>query len=469
MPTDNFPPRLKNDGLTSLMLQQPVGFPNPKAYVNPVADPESAASARAGVGGVAAFCTFGDSNTARGISILSAPSNTYSHYGYTWPTWVGPASLQRCQWVANFAESSQRIIWNQAAQNNLENQINSFFSTGAAAISTHCAVMIGTNDVSSKPSDAAAELRRQLLRLRKYKVVLSTIYPADATNNYATGGTYDGNTVRWQWILVFNELVKQIALELRSFVTLVDSFAIAVDSTSSTSLAKSGMLEDGLHSNTLFAQRVGTAYANAMCQGLPSQYDWITSNACVQSLVNAAAPDRPGNILSNPCMVAGTTVATGFTVTTNGSATNTSSLVANPNGYGNCQQLAVDMGASGDFVRMSSGSLISEISAGDTLFAEAFVRIPASSGICTPRLQMGFTIDGLNYFRTAFELPSNAAQKGQLDACDLLIRTPDIVIPNFSTFTLANTTLTFFADRDGTAGNVLVGQYRVQKKKAIAT
>lgn len=411
--------------------------------------------------GFANLAIVGDSNDS---AMLNRSATVLEHQAHGWGTWVGPQSFQRVQVVWNEATGGQEILPDPGQTNGLATQIDNFLSSPVAAVTTHVSIKMGTNDADTQPSVVAQELARQVKRLDGYRVLLHAVPPAGAGANSQT--TFDGITTRGQWIMRMNQYIKQIAKNNPFWITFIDDYGIMVDSASATGQAKAGMLYDdatvGLHYNNLTAQRISQAVVNSICKGMPEQYDWLTSAGDVSSL-QAGVTEKSMNINPNGLFTASAGgLGTGYTESVNAGVTHTASIVAHPNGFGNCQQLSISATAQNGFSRLQGPSFNTQLSPGDSIWGQMWIRIPGNSGLCAPRLLLTVVVDGVTYTRTCFaNVMANAAQ---IDGCDLLVRTPTLDLPAGVAVTTANLQLTNFAYQAGTANsNLLVGQVECRK------
>lgn len=417
------------------------------------------------VGGLVNVALFGDSNTS---AMNNASGTTVEHQAHGYGSYIAPCSMQRVQVSWNSATGGQQVVPTGGTTNCLSVQIDDFLASSDADTTSAAVVMMGSNDIVTAPSTVASALLVQLKRLRPRKVYLCTIPPAAGTTNTSTA-TYDSaGTVRWQWIMRYNALIRQIARDHASWITLVDVHAIGVDSTSATAVAKTNYIYDsattGLHTSNYYALLIGQAIASAATSGLPSQYDWTTSAADLSTLA-ASAIEPPTNVLSNGLITAGSGTGTGWTLSNGVSATHTPSIVSNPNGYGSCQQLAATMTAANDYVRASNSGWNTRLSNTDSIFGQVWVRLPADT-VCAPRLYMSVVCGGVTYVATCFANTMNNAG-ANLPAVDMLVRTPILTLPGSGSITSADFQLTNFAKGAGT-GDILFGQAEVRRIVSVS-
>jgi lysophospholipase L1-like esterase len=194
----------------------------------------------------------------------------------------------------------------------------------------------------------------------------------------------------------------------RGNVTVVDLASVVVDPVSATASARANYLYDNIHPRNIGAQAMGAELARVWMQSVPEAPQLLSSNADNQAF-NAAST----NILDNGLMVAGTTLATGFSSSVTGSGATTDSLVARSDGFGNDQQRVITFGANNDSVRMFTSDVKARIADGDTVVMSC--EVTPSAMTATRVIRASLTLTGAS--------SSLSATTMQLDATNDLAMT----------------------------------------------
>lgn len=394
----------------------------------------------------------GDSNTANAFS--DAYTNTCNGYA----AFVGPLSRGRLQVIYSGATGGQEIVPDVGQTNSLSVQIDNLLSNSLYQYVDDVVVMLGTNDMDTAPDTVLAAYQAQLARLSAKRVWVSTIYPVGAT--LVDVATVDANTPRWVWIHAFNrglfDLVQRLGVKYR----IIDTFTALASATSAKGQAATGAMgTDDLHSSTYGACLAGQAVVNALCTGMPATYPYVTSAADYAANTGAtSSPYKPNNIHPDPLFAASSSwTASGSGVT--GAAL---SLVSNDiTGIGQLCRITADATAAvaQSYLRATGVSCAARAFAGDTVYAELLVRVPAGHVAGTIRLGLSVNITGTgagNYNLYDHAMPNQTSYPGSLKTLStgelvMLLRTPKFAIPSGATVTNVTPVLTCFLSGAGSA------------------
>jgi hypothetical protein len=294
--------------------------------------------------------------------------------------------------------------------------------------------MFGTNDGDAAPEVVIAEYEKQLYRLN-LPVCVCAVFPAGPTYNNA--GTFDAATPRWAWILRFNALLVAMCARSGGRFSFADTYSALVDPLSPTGLAKAGVLSDDLHTNNLGAYLAVQPVVDVIAPKMTSTIDRLTSAANSAALLPAGI-GRPLNALRNGMfnlVVGGQTVATDFTVAAAAGAAGTgvvvtaTSVEASFTGVGSEQKFTYTTTTDATGITMQATSVHAFIKPGDTVFAQAAVKISAAVALRCVRLQLLLTVNGTSYTLTDLQTvpASEVALPGNMRP--LLLRTPEFKIP----------------------------------------
>ena len=156
-------------------------------------------------------------------------------------------------------------------------------------------------------------------------------------------------------------------------VILIDTARVYTDPASTTSSPKANYVyaTDKLHPANLGCYYLGKEIARVWNQLVPEVGDLLSSNAD-----NVAFSSLSTNVQRNGLMIANTGgLATGFTVSKNGSATlGTLSLEARSDGFGNNQVVPVTFANVNEFCRLQ-GDVYSDIAEGDSFYMDCEVTV----------------------------------------------------------------------------------------------
>lgn len=187
----------------------------------------------------------------------------------------------------------------------------------------------------------------------------------------------------------------------RKGVVVVDVAAKVVDPASATASAQTNFLYDNIHMRNLGAMAAGAELARVWNLWIPEAPQLLSSNADNQTYSATST-----NILDNGLMVAGATLATGFSSSLTGTGATTDSLVSRSDGYGNDQQRIITFGANNDSVRMLTGDLKARVSDGDVLVMSCEVAM--SSMTATRAIRASLTLTGASSSLTATTMQLDA-------------------------------------------------------------
>ena len=146
---------------------------------------------------------------------------------------------------------------------------------------------------------------------------------------------------------------------------------------------------------------MGAELARLWSREIPEVPQLLSSNADNKTFSASST-----NILDNGLMVAGTTLATGFTSSLTGTGATTDSLVARADGFGNDQQRVITFGANNDSVRMLTSDLKARISDGDTIVMEC--EVTPSAMTATRAIRASLTLTGASSSLTATTMQLDA-------------------------------------------------------------
>lgn len=388
---------------------------------------------------------------------------SFEHMNHGYASWLGPLSLGALQVTYNGAVNGAEVILGGVSDLtfSLEQQVNDLLAHPKWKSIDEVVLMFGTNDSDANSTQSVALVIQayaaQLARLAGKGITVCTIMPVDAS---IEDGSTGGSSPRWAWIRRFNSALKQFARNSGGRIKMADCNAAVVDPASATGRAKTGMLRDSVHPTSKAAQLMGAAVVAALMQGQSCPPDWIVSNADDIALSNT--PQGPLNIVPNGLFINGASPGTGWTHNNFVGATGTHSLVSSPTGFGQAVQFATTGAAKGDQFRVITANLSSLVATGDRLFAQAWVRIPASSKVI-PSLRLVVVVGGVTYLRSCLQNSTLPAYiEGPDGTFDVLMRTPEIVIPAGS---ITNLQVSMTGYYGGAAGptNVLMSHAECRK------
>lgn len=301
----------------------------------------------------------------------------------TWVTWAVALSEHKMRWVEQRARTSMTTL-------NQKDQLASWVKDTTA---NYLSFFEGTNSiagyVTAGMTDAAAarqafaDLLAYLNEARSYgkfnKIFIGTIPPR--------GVTLARNEAH-EW---YNRQVRNLCA-MDGYFVLLDIWKVIADPASATMSAKANHLraDDKLHTTPLGGRAIGEMVA-AVWNGmsLPNNNSVATTVAC-RSGTNLDAL----YINSNPLLLGGTTGTTigavqggavvrdgwraGFTA---GTMTNTLSVVADSEGYGYAQQMAITGASSGALavIAIDADEAVQYHSAGD--YVRAFIKAQWSGAV----------------------------------------------------------------------------------------
>ena len=312
-------------------------------------------------------------------------------------SWALALSGERLTVVSDQSLGGSQILAAGAGTQISTTQLNAAIASGAG----HILIQGGINDIfqAGVPSDQLKAGWTDMLDaavaagMQVWLAITHT--PNSAYSSYTVAGQGKMLEVN-EWLR--NQVATTYA---RSNVTVVDLASIVVDPTSATASAKTNYLYDNLHPRNLAAQAMGAELARLWSREIPEVPQLLSSNADNKTFSASST-----NILDNGLMVAGTTLATGFTSSLTGTGATTDSLVARADGFGNDQQRVITFGANNDSVRMLTSDLKARISDGDTIVMEC--EVTPSAMTATRAIRASLTLTGASSSLTATTMQLDA-------------------------------------------------------------
>ena len=410
------------------------------------------------------------SPTTRNNDAVWLSDVTFEHMSHGWASWLGPLSLGALQVIYNGAASGAEVILGDAGDSgtatSLRQQVDELLAHPKWATTDEVVLMFGTNDTDGNNAQSVSLVIQtyaaQLARLAGKGITVCTIMPVDSSIEDGSSG---GSSPRWAWIRRFNSALKQLARNSGGRIKMADCNGAVVDPTSATGRAKTGMLRDSVHPTTKAAQLMGAAVVSALMAGATSYPppDWIVSNADDIALSNT--PNGPLNIVPNGLFINGASPGTGWTANNFAGATGTNSLISSPTGLGQAVQFATTGAAKLDSFRLITANLSSLVAAGDRIFAQCWVRIPASSKVL-PSLRLVVVVGGVTYLRSCMQNTTSAAYvEGPDGTFDVLMRTPELIIPSGS---ITNLQISMTGVYGGAAGPTNVLMAHAEGRKVLS-
>jgi hypothetical protein len=367
----------------------------------------------------------------------------HSWRGWGWISWVGPISMQRIQVVKNYCVQTNGLLaaGTSPVGQPVSAQVTRFLADRAAGRvkATRAIIHVGTNDNQSTIAACAAELLTQIARLGM---------PVDLVSSPPRGGTPttvvgDGLQL-WAWLQQWRATCKRIADASGGSVKFIDAYAQGNTPATVPDVMQAGYTYDDIHTNSAYGFRIADAYVSSLLpSGLAGDLDLWPNNSNASSSGGANLIDQG---VINP--VFGTTsggtgtgtVAGSYTITNVGTATHSGSVVANPNGIGNMQRIAITSNANNDGVNIATASFHAAggtfLSAGDEAYLQCLVTIGAG-GIYPKnmRLQLACFDGTTTWVRKLFDIDAAKEVAMPLSAArTLLLRTPKFVVPSGLTF-----------------------------------
>lgn len=379
---------------------------------------------------------------------------TFEQMAHGWASWVGPLSMGALEVIYNGAVNGAEVLTGQAGDGApMSAQVDALLAHPKWREVDIVACAFTTNDADASSttnvSDIITAYLAQLARLASKTVVICTPIPVDST---VEDGSAGGSSPLWAHKRRLCDALRQMVRNSGGRFLLADFNAAVVDPASATGRAKTGILRDTLHPTTKGAALMGQEFVTAVMQNQTSRPDWLTSNANDIALSNT--PNGPLNIVPNGLFINGASPGAGWTFNNFAGATGTHSLVTNPTGYGQALRVASSGAAKSDSFRVISANLSSLVAPGDRLFAQMYVTVPANSKLI-PSVRLVVAIDGVTYLRSALQAPGTASFIEAPDnAMNLLIRTPDLLIPAGTSITNVQVSMTAVYGAAGGPSNV---------------
>lgn len=379
--------------------------------------------------------------------VHSAVDNSWRSWSLL--AWIGPLSLQKIQVERSYCSQTNGLLTAGTAPvgQPVSAQVTRYLADRAAGRvkADRALIMAGSNDVSVFSVAAmVAELLTQIARL-DMPIDLLSIPQRGASGNTTVIDVPSGQQM-WGKIQQWNAALKNIAAASDGKVRFIDFYALGNTPTAVPDVMRTDRTYDDLHSNNAYGFVGADAYvASVLPSGLAGDLDLWSSNSNAASSGGANMIDQG---VINPLMgtASGGTgtgaVAGSHTITNVGTATHVGSVIANPNGVGNLQRIAITSNANNDGVSFATASFHAQggtfLNAGDEVYLQCLVTIN-SSGIYPKNLRLQFlALDNLatNWLRKVFDI--DAAKEVALPltaARTLLLRTPSFIVPAGLTFT----------------------------------
>lgn len=342
---------------------------------------------------------------------LTPVSNTLALIGdsitssYFQGTVASPSTVARgfIAWALVLSGQRMSIVSNSAVANSgvsgafggvsLETQLTAAIASGA----NHLFMMGGINDVNN--SATTASIKAAWLRIIN-KAIAAGMRIWWGTTPYQNAAAGGYTVARQGQIMHVNDWSKQLAYSInqsagRNYITVVDINGAAVNPASATGDYLTNGSFDNLHPRNLAAYRMGKELARVWSLWVPESPKLLTSNVDTYTY----SPNST-NIVPNGLFVNGTPTATGFTAGVTGGATQTPSIVARADGFGNDQQQVITFAADGDSSTLTTGnSLYNYLSDGDVIVAQCEVTLSAITNC--KNLQLTCTLFGGTIQKTA--------------------------------------------------------------------
>lgn len=387
------------------------------------------------------IATFGDSETDNGY-LVSGTDITERARG--WSTWIGPMSMQRMRVVANFAQKTNGLLTagTTPAGYPLSVQVTQALADPRWGSVNVAAIMIGTNDTTFTHDACVAELLTQIQRIGKPVVLIASPPMGTAAGPTTVVG---GGLQKWVWNLQWRSILKRIADASPHRVKFVDGYSVLVDTSSPTNNYLSTRTYDDIHNNNAAAYLVADAFVSAIQPTLGNTANadldiWTSNTSAATTGTGVLGMIDQG--FANPILATATggtgtgTIAGSLTVTNLGTATHSGSVIANPNGYGNMQRIAITSNAAGDGIQLATSSFHAAggtfASAGDILWGEAIITVN-SGGIYPKNLffRLNAFSNPTNYNNLLWEAETSPAEVVLpfSGTRTFLLRTPAWVVP----------------------------------------
>lgn len=327
-------------------------------------------------------------------------------------------------------------------------------------------VLAGANDVvgSTTVATTIANLKAmyQAFRGQGRIVRALTIFPLGSGHaQFATA------TPKIQQI---NEWIRQYCRKTNGMI-LVDTYAALVDPASATGAPLANALRaDNVHLQTYGAYLVGQAVKNSFNGQLPNPAGILTSCQVDNYAANASNPNiwvgapwvNSGGSISD--VVSGT-AGTGFNVASSGNAGRVAvaSVPARSDGYGYDQQVVFISAAAADSVtiqQQNSATLPGRVVAGEQYllrFAWAISNV-SGSGLSYIRCQIQCTVDGVTVALGSGMHPVAFGANNVNTDMSIVVETPPLVIPPFSSMTSFTVAWIGVFASSGTAITIKVGR-----------
>ena len=315
------------------------------------------------------FAAIGDSFTSAARIVESNGGEAWKPHGYL--AHVRDLCGARINILDIFAQGGSGITANFNGVK-FDTQLTSAISTGARNL----IVMGGVNDViNDVPVDAIFTAYKALID----RAVLAGMRVFVCTQQGMTAAYASYTAARNVALMNLNAMLKvYCATKSPMQVVLIDTARTCVDPASTTGSYKSGFTLDNLHPNNRGAFAKGKKIADVLNSIFPAVETAISSNADNVSLDASSL-----NILTNGLMINATGgLATGYTLTTTGSASVPSPAVTDrADGIGKDQVLNITFTAANETVTFSTSAITTGFVDGDTLVAECECDIGASAAL----------------------------------------------------------------------------------------
>jgi lysophospholipase L1-like esterase len=357
-------------------------------------------------------------------------------------TWIGPLSMQRVRVVKNYGIQTNGLLvpGTSPVGYPLSTQVTAALADPEFVNVDRAVFLVGSNDASAVKADgtnvtiaeATAELLRQIARINK-PVTLATVPPRGGTVTAVVG-----DSLRlWAWLAEWRVVCKRIADNSRGRVAFVDAYRLLNSPTTVPDVFAAGYTYDNIHPNNAGAYLIADAIVSSLIPtGISGDLDlWPTNTSAATT--GATKLDQG---FANPTMGtasggSGTgTIAANLTVTNIGTATHSGSVIANPNGLGNMQRIAITSNAAADGVNVATDSFHAAgtqfLSEGDEAYVQMLVTV--NSGGIYPR-NMRCLLTAFNgtttYLRMLHETdPTKEVALPLLATRSFLMRTPTFVM-----------------------------------------
>ena len=305
------------------------------------------------------------------------------------------------------------------------------------------------------------------LKAKGVQIVSLSLLPLDAA-----GG---GSLTKSQRIHAFNRECQRQAPAYG--VRWINLYEIGVDPTSANGYAKSGYLYDGLHNSAPYGYRAGKAIWNAISADPMFRQSYPLASTPLDGYV--AGSEVPA-WLANP-LFSGTagTANTGVTGSVPdswevyrgaGVPTATTTIIADPDGFGSALQIAMTATANGDQIITRSASAVNGLALNDLFNGEVVCRVTANGGnlrCIVPFIILG--VDGVNQFVYGGNLSASQLTADMLaENVPFLLSTPVVAANKIDNSGAAITSVRLFiAAQFAGAGSATIVLSRARGRKLV--